>query len=183
LKHSKRTPITIVQVDAHLDWREERNGMRHTFSSPMRPASEMPWVERIVQVGMRGIGASRKGDLDDALRWGARIIRASSVHRHGMKPVLDCIPEGARCVVTIDCDGLDPSAIPGVLVPQPGGLSFTDIMALFDGLATKASIQGVDVVELVPSRDVNQIGAFTAARFVCKAIGCIARQRGRAEGT
>jgi agmatinase len=223
-------PITIVQVDAHLDWREERNGIRHTFSSPMRRASEMPWVERIVQVGMRGIGASRKGDLDDALRWGARIISASSVHRHGMKAVLDCIPEGARCVITIDCDGLDPSVIPGVLVPQPGGLSFTDMMALFDGLATKASIEvsmsapcrkipgfrhparsqscwrgkrrcgcrskspvglisvtrdkaGVDVVELVPSRDVNEIGAFSAARLVCKAIGCIARQRGRAEGT
>jgi agmatinase len=63
-------PITIVQIDAHLDWRDERNGMRHSFSSPMRRASEMPWVERIVQVGMRGIGASRKGDLDDALRWG-----------------------------------------------------------------------------------------------------------------
>jgi agmatinase len=100
-----------------------------------------------------------------------------------MKPVLECIPEGARCVVTIDCDGLDPSVIPGVLVPQPGGLSFTDIMALFDGLATKASIQGVDVVELVPSRDRNEIGAFTAARFVCKAIGCAARQRGRVEVT
>jgi agmatinase len=176
-------PITIVQIDAHLDWRDERNGMRHTLSSPMRRASEMPWVERIVQVGMRGIGASRKGDLDDALRWGARIIPASSVRRHGVGPVLDCIPKGARCVVTIDCDGLDPSVIPGVLVPQPGGLSFTDIMALLDGLATKASIQGVDVVELAPSRDVNQIGAFTAARFVCKAIGCIARQRGRLEDT
>jgi arginase family enzyme len=76
-----RGPITIVQVDAHLDWREERNGLRHTFSSPMRRASEMPWVERIIQVGMRGIGSSRKNDLDDALRWGVRIIPAASVHR------------------------------------------------------------------------------------------------------
>lgn len=77
-----------------------------------------------------------------------------------LKLVLDCIPEGARCVVTIDCDGLDPSVIPGVLVPQPGGLSFTDIMALFDGLITKASIEGVDVVELVPSKDLSEIGPF-----------------------
>jgi len=37
-----------------------------------------------------------------------------------------------------------------------------------------------DGVELVPARDVNDIGALTAARFVCKGIGCIARQRGRA---
>jgi agmatinase len=174
-------PITIVQIDAHLDWREERNGLRHTFSSPMRRASELPWVERIIQVGMRGIGGSRKNDLDDALRWGARIIPAASVHRHGMGPVLDCIPDGARCVVTIDCDGLDPSVIPGVLVPQPGGLNFNDVMELFDGLAAKARIEGIDVVELVPSRDVNGIGALTAARFICKAIGCIARQRRRGD--
>ena len=178
-----RGPITIVQVDAHLDWREERNGLRHTFSSPMRRASEMPWVERIIQVGMRGIGSSRKNDLDDALRWGARIIPASSVRRHGMGQALDCIPEGARCVVTIDCDGLDPSVIPGVLMPQPGGLSFIDVMELFDGLAAKAWIEGIDVVELVPSRDVNEIGALTAARFISKAIGCIARQRGRGDIT
>jgi agmatinase len=172
-------PITIVQVDAHLDWRDERNGLRHTFSSPMRRASEMPWVERIVQVGMRGIGGSRKNDLDDARRWGAHIIPAARVRRHGMGPVLDCVPDGARCVVTIDCDGLDPSVIPAVLVPQPGGLSFADVLDLFDGLAAKARIEGIDVVELVPARDVNDIGALTAARFVCKGIGCIARQRGR----
>jgi agmatinase len=174
-----RGPITIVQVDAHLDWREERNGLRHTFSSPMRRASEMPWVERIIQVGIRGFGSSRKNDLDDALRWGAHIIPAASVHRHGVGPVLDCVPDGARCVVTIDCDGLDPSVIPAVLVPQPGGLNFTNVMELFDGLAAKARIEGIDVVELVPSLDVNGIGALTAARFICKAIGCIASQRGR----
>jgi agmatinase len=175
-----RGPITIVQLDAHLDWRDERNGLRHTFSSPMRRASEMPWVERIVQIGMRGIGGSRANDLDDARRWGAHIIPAARVRRHGMRPVLDCIPDGARCVVTIDCDGLDPSVIPAVLVPQPGGLSFADVLDLFDGLAAKARIEGIDVVELVPARDVNDIGALTAARFVCKGIGCIARQRGRA---
>lgn len=170
-------PITIVQVDAHLDWRDERNGLRHTFSSPMRRASEMPWVEHIIQVGMRGIGGSRKNDLDDALRWGVQVISAASVRRRGMGPVLDCIPEGARCVITIDCDGLDPAVVPGVLVPQPGGLDFVDVMDLFDGITAKASIVGVDVVEFVASRDVNEIGAFTAARFVCKAIGCIGRQR------
>jgi agmatinase len=176
-------PLTIIQVDAHLDWREERNGSRHTFSSPMRRASEMPWVERIIQVGMRGIGGSRKKDLDDALRWGVRIIPAADVRRHGIGLVVDCVPDGARCVVTIDCDGLDPSVIPGVLVPQPGGLNFIDVMELFDGLAAKAWIEGIDVVELVPSRDVNGIGALTAARFICKAIGCVASQRRRRDVT
>jgi len=126
---------------------------------------------------MRGVGGSRKSDLDDALRWGTRIIPATTVRRHGMTPVLDCIPAEARCVVTIDCDGLDPSVIPALLVPQPGGLNYFDVMDLFDGSAAKATIAGVDVVELVPKRDVNGIGALTAARFICKAAGRIAHQR------
>ena len=161
LKHSKRTDRLPLFKLMHISTGAKREtALRYTFSSPMRRASEMPLVERIVQVGIRGIGASRKGDLDDALHWGARIISASTWREASSR----LHSEGARCVITIDCDGLDPSVIPGVLVPQPGGLSFTDMMALFDGLATKASIEGVDVVELVPSRDVNEIGAFTAAR-------------------
>ncbi|MGY4363573.1 arginase family enzyme [Bradyrhizobium sp. i1.7.7] len=47
-------PITILQIDAHLDWRDEHAGLKHTFSSTMRRASEMPCVEPIVQVGQRG---------------------------------------------------------------------------------------------------------------------------------
>ena len=79
----------------------------------MRRASEMPWVERIVQVGMRGSGGSRKQDLDDARHWGAQIIPASTVRRQGISPVPDCIPEGTHCVATIDCDGLDSAAAGG----------------------------------------------------------------------
>jgi agmatinase len=175
-------PITIVQIDAHLDWRNERDGLRHTFSSTMRRASEMPWVERIVQVGMRGIGGSHRDDLDAARHWGAHIVLAEAVRREGISAALACVPHGARCVITIDCDGFDPSVMPAVLVPQPGGLSYPDVTNLLDGLSTKSTILGFDLVELVPARDVNDIGAFTAARVLCKALGCIARQRARAFG-
>ena len=52
-------PITVVQVDAHLDFRDERAGVRDGYSSAMRRASEMGHVERIVQVGLRGVGSAR----------------------------------------------------------------------------------------------------------------------------
>jgi agmatinase len=171
-----RGPITIVQIDAHLDWRDERNGLRHTFSSPMRRASEMPWIERIVQIGMRGVGGSRENDLVDARQWGAKIITASALRRHGIPHALDQVPDGARCIITIDCDGLDPSIIPAVIVPQPGGLSYGDVIELLDGIAAKARIVGLDLVELVPSLDVRGLGALTASRLLCKSLGCIAGQ-------
>ena len=130
-------PITIVQIDAHLDWRDERNGLRHTFSSPMRRASEMPWVEKIIQVGMRGFGGSRQSDLEDARRWGATIITSAMVRRNGIRQVIDQIPDSGRCVVTVDCDGLDPGVLPAVIVPQPGGLTYPEVSDILHGVAAK----------------------------------------------
>jgi len=170
-------PLTIVQIDAHLDWRDERGGSKFTFSSPMRRASEMPWIERIVQIGLRGIGSSHHADLEAALRWGARLVPASVVHKNGIGCAIDLVPIGSRCVVTLDCDGLDPSVMPGVIVPQPGGLSYFDVIELLKGLASRTTLVGFDLVELVPERDPSGISALTAARLVCMALRCIEWQR------
>src|SRR5918999_3460335 len=64
-------PLTVLQIDAHIDWRRERRGEPLGFSSTMRRASEMPHVERIVQAGIRGLGSARQKELDDARAWGA----------------------------------------------------------------------------------------------------------------
>lgn len=170
-------PLTIVQIDAHLDWRDERDGLKHTFSSTMRRASEMPWVERIIQVGQRGVGGSRAADLAAARAWGASLFSAASVRRHGIEPILEQIPPGSRCIITVDCDGLDPAVIPAVLVPQPGGLGYLDVVELLHGVAGRAQIVGFDLVELVPEADVRGLGVLAASRILCVALGCIGGQR------
>ena len=58
--------ITLVHIDAHLDWRHEVNGETEGYSSPIRRASEMPWIDKIVQIGLRGIGSARQGEVEDA---------------------------------------------------------------------------------------------------------------------
>ncbi|MGY8710830.1 arginase family protein [Bradyrhizobium sp. 18BD] len=170
-------PLTIVQIDAHLDWRDERDGLKHTFSSTMRRASEMPWVERIIQVGQRGIGGSRVEDLAAARAWGVKLFTATSVRRYGVQPVIDHIPPGSHCIVALDCDGLDPAVIPAVLVPQPGGLGYLDIVELLHGVTQRARIIGFDLVELVPDADVRGLGVLAASRILCVALGCMAQQR------
>lgn len=170
-------PLTIVQIDAHLDWRDERSGLKHTFSSTMRRASEMPWVERIIQVGQRGVGGSRAVDLAAARAWGASLFSAASVRRHGIEPILEQIAPGSRCIITVDCDGLDPAVIPAVLVPQPGGLGYLDIVELLHGIAGRARIVGFDLVELVPEADVRGLGVLAASRILCVALGCIGGQQ------
>ena len=84
---------------------------------------------------------------------------------------------GANVLVTLDCDGLDPSVIPGVIAPAPGGLTYWQTLELLHGAAQRGRIAAFDVVEFVPERDPDQLGALTAARLVANAIGLITRQR------
>jgi agmatinase len=89
--------ITILQIDAHIDWRDEREDENFGFSSTMRRASEMDHVWRIVQAGARGIGSARAQEVADASDWGARIVPAKKIHREGAETVLDHIEEGSDC--------------------------------------------------------------------------------------
>jgi agmatinase len=172
----ERGPLTIVQIDAHIDWREEVGGERFGLSSTMRRASEMAHVERIVQVGQRGIGSARPGDLADAEAWGAIIVPARGVHEHGIAPVLDAVPAGSQVLLTLDCDGLDPTVMPGVLAPAPGGLTYWQALGILHGIAAKARIAAFDIVEFVPERDVAGLGALTAARIIANVLGLLARR-------
>lgn len=76
-----------------------------------------------------------------------------------------------------NCDGLDPSVLPAVLVPQPGGLSYPEVSDILTGVAAKAQLVGFDLVELVPELDVQGLGPLVAARLACVALGCVRRQR------
>ncbi len=170
---------TVVQVDAHIDWRDEVDGERFGLSSPMRRAAEMHWVDRIVQVGARGTGSARPADYQAALDFGAQIVTARQVHEHGIGPILDLVPQGADVLLTIDCDGLDPTIMPAVIAPAPGGLDYWQVVRLMQGIAAKARIAGFDLVEFMPERDPQGLAALTAARLVCNAIGLVARARPR----
>jgi agmatinase len=168
-------PLAVVQIDAHLDFRDELDGVREGFSSPMRRASEMPWVTSITQIGLRGVGSGRPSDVADARSAGNTLIPARELHARGVNWALEQIPAGAHYLVTIDLDGLDPSVAPGVGAPSPGGLSWDEARELVQGLAARGRIAGLDVVEIMPSLDVNQITSIVATRLILNAIGGMVR--------
>ncbi|MBM6595682.1 agmatinase [Microvirga pudoricolor] len=169
-------PVWILQIDAHIDWRDELHGERDGYSSPMRRASEMPHVTGMVQVGLRSVGSARAAEIEAAMRYGSRFVTARKIHAQGVEAALRHIPEGARVVVTLDCDGLDPSVMPGVASRTPGGLTYTQVIDLIAGLGKRARIAGFDLVELYPPNDISGLSALTAARLVANAIGSIVRQ-------
>jgi agmatinase len=168
--------ITILQIDAHIDWREERDKERFGFSSTMRRASEMEHVWRIVQTGARGIGSARTQDVTDARNWGARFVPARRLHLEGSGAVLEQIDEGSDCVICLDLDVLDSSVMPAVAYPSTGGLSFLQLTELIAGVAAKAKIAGFAMVEFVPKRDLSGTAAFTAGRIAAHVLGHVARQ-------
>jgi agmatinase len=170
-------PLTILQVDAHIDWREERYGERLGFSSTMRRASEQPHVWRIVQAGARGIGSARAAEVQTAHDWGAHIITSRQIHHEGLKHVLNHIEPDSSCLISLDLDVLDSSEMPAVAYPSPGGLSYVQVTDLIAGVAAKAKIAGFCMVEFVPKRDLNGTAAFTAARIAGQVLGHVARQK------
>jgi len=168
------TGITLVQVDAHIDWRDDVNGERHGFSSPIRRASEMGWIDKIVQVGIRSFGSARPQEVEVARAYGADIITAYEVHEAGIASVLERIPEGP-IYLTVDADGLDPTIMPGVMAQAPGGLTWVQMRALIHGVIGKGRLLGMDIVEMAPARDVGGITMVHAERMICNFIGASVR--------
>jgi agmatinase len=167
--------ITLVHIDAHLDWRDDVNGEREGYSSPIRRASEMDWFGHITQIGIRGIGSARTGEVEDARAYGADIITAYDVHDNGMDWVLDRIPDGGPYYLTIDADGLNPTIMPAVMAQTPGGLDWIQTRKLIHGLVKKGRVLGMDLVEIAPSRDVGVTTMVHAERVICNFIGAAVR--------
>ena len=168
-------PITLVHIDAHLDWRDEVNGAREGYSSPIRRAAEPDWFDRIVPIGLRAQGSAREGEVRDALAYGSDLITAYELHDIGMNAVLDRIPDGGNYYLTIDADGMDPTEMPAVAAPAPGGVTYVQMLKLIHGLFAKGRVMGMDIVEIQPKRDVNGITSLTAGRLIWNFIAAAVR--------
>ncbi len=164
-----RGPLTILHVDAHLDFRDEVSGVREGYSSPMRRASEMDHVAGIVQVGLRGVGSARAEEIEAAGRAGNVLVTARTLHERGISSVLERLAPGAAIFVAFDADALDPSICPAVSAPAPGGLLWDEATDLLGGIG--ARLVGASFTELVPALDVNELSAFAVARLMVRLIG------------
>ncbi len=169
--------FTILQIDAHIDWRDEVGGERLGLSSTMRRASEMAHVVQIIQVGQRGIGSARPADVADALTWGVEFVPAGEVAREGVWRAVDLVPAGAEVIICLDVDAFDPAIMPAVIGRTAGGLGYWQVLELIGGVAEKAGIAGFAMVELMPVRDVDGQGALVAAQVLAAVLGVIGRQR------
>jgi len=170
-------PLTILQLDAHIDWRDDVAGESMGLSSNMRRASEMDWVENIIQVGARGIGSARPQDRQDALDWGVHFYPMREIVANGLHAVIDSIPAGANLYIALDIDVMDPAVVPAVIGPAPGGFDYWQMLEILQAAAARARIVGFNLVELMPGADIGGRGALVAARIVAMMLGLVARQK------
>jgi agmatinase len=166
-----------VQIDAHLDFVDERHGVRHGHGNPMRRCAEMAHVSGLTQLGIRNVSSTAREGYQDARARGSTILSVRQVRSLGADAVLGAIPDGARCYVTIDIDGFDPSIAPGTGTPSHGGFLYYDVMEMLQGLAKRHEIVGVDLVEVAPAYDPSGITAFLAAQVLLNFLGYIFQAR------
>lgn len=163
--------INVLQIDAHIDFRDEINGRRDGFSSPMRRTRDYSCVHDLVQVGARAIGSARREEVEAAKKAGNRIVTVWDVYENGVKSVAESLDLSRRWVVSLDCDGMDPSVAPGVGAIEPGGLTFIQTAILLNHLARNNRLAGIVFTEYQPARDIGDATAHVIARLILNILG------------
>ncbi len=185
-------PIHIIHFDAHLDFVDERHGVRYGHGNPLRRASEMTHVTGMTQLGIRNVSSSNYQDYQDARSAGSNILSVRQVRKMGVAAVLDAIPTERNYYMTIDIDGFDPSIAPGTGTPSHGGFLYYEVLEIIQALVRRegGNIVGMDLVEVAPAYDLSAVTSILAAQLLLNSIGFIfhARQekkslRERREGT
>ncbi|WP_037307169.1 agmatinase [Ruegeria halocynthiae] len=174
---AKNGPIHVVQIDAHLDFVDERHGVTAGHGNPMRRAIEKSYVSGMTQLGIRNVSSTAKEGYEDARARGSDILSVRQVRKLGTEGVLERIPEGARYYVTIDIDAFCPSIASGTGTPSHGGFLYYDVLEILQGLAKRGDVAGIDLVEVAPSYDPTESTQVLAAQVLLNFIGFIFHER------
>lgn len=164
-------PIHVVQIDAHLDFVDERHGVRFGHGSPMRRAAEKPWVSGLTQIGIRNVSSTARDGYEAARARGSDIVSVRQARRLGSEALSARVPAGVPLYLTIDIDGFDPSIAPGTGTPSHGGFLYYEVLELLAALASAHEVVGIDLVEVAPDYDHTGTTAILAAQILLNVIG------------
>jgi agmatinase len=158
---ANNTEITVLQLDAHSDRRDEYEGSKYNHACTMaRIAERCP----IVQVGIRSMDSSEKKTLNaDCVTLAEEIF----TNKNWIENVLSKLSKNVY--ITIDLDVFDPSIMPSTGTPEPGGLLWYDVLGLMRNVFESRNVVGFDIVELCPDER-NKAPDFLAAKLIYKLL-------------
>ncbi|MCP9455919.1 MAG: agmatinase [Nitrospira sp.] len=175
--HARRYPnLCVVQIDAHGDLREAYQGNPYSHASVMARVVEDG--HRLVQVGIRSICQEEQRRLDETDRittfFAATILDPSGPYEGKAARWIPAVVAACSSPVylTFDCDGLDPSLVPALGTPEPGGLGWYETLNLVAALAAGPGIVGMDVSEMTPIQGLVA-PQFCIARLIYRMLGRI----------
>jgi agmatinase len=171
----KIKPLHLVHLDAHLDYNNSVEGVKLANGSPVKRISELGFVAKIVQIGMRGI-RTREDAFKDSISRGNKIISMSDFRRRGIEEVLHHIPKG-NLYVTIDIDVLNPSIAPGTSSPEFDGMTYHEMRDLLKGIASRSKVVGFDLTEVNPFLDPVGLTQSAAVMIILEFLGAIFDKR------
>ncbi len=164
--HQRIPDLTVLQLDAHTDLRQQYLGTRYSHACVMRRVVELC---PITQVGIRSMS------LEEHHFVAEKGLRPFYAHELALNQEnLERIVSGlsSRVYITIDLDVLDPSVMAAVGTPEPGGLDWYQLLTVLRAVTRQRQVLGFDLVELCP-REGPVACAFTAAKLVYKLMGYI----------
>jgi agmatinase len=161
--------LSFLQIDAHSDLRKSYQGSALSHACTARRLWELGPV---VAVGIR---SASSGELTWARNKGAPVFTARRIWAETTDGWIDEVVHnlGERVYVTFDVDGLDPSVMLATGTPEPGGLSYRQVIALLRAVAEQCEVVACDLCELAPAPGLHA-AEFTAARLAYKMIGYFA---------
>ncbi len=163
-------PVTVILIDAHLDYKDQLMGLKYTNNSPFRRAHELDFIPQIISFGIRGIKSTDR-DLRESHDAGNLVFSNYDVFDQGVEALLEqCPADLGNYYLSIDIDGLDPSIAPGTESPEAEGLSFTHVKRIAQGLAQRGRLVGLDLVEVNPYLDHAELTQHMSAQLLIEAI-------------
>ena len=168
--------LDIIQIDAHLDWIDEVDGIRYANGSPMRRSMELDFTNKMVQLGIRCI-RSRESDYNFAKSQGSQIFTRQDIRQKGIDEIVKKLSPLGNVYVSIDIDGLDPSIAPGTGSPTVDGLLYYEVINLLKGITKKSNVVGFDIVEVNPMVDLSGQTCLLATTLILEFLGMIFDQK------
>ena len=162
--------LSLLYFDAHPDF---VSSVRNYYGSVLTDSAQSLNLRKSMLIGTR---AAEPEELENARKAGLKIVNPLDVAELGVKKVAQMIKArtaGTRTYISVDLDCVDPASAPGVSVPTPGGLSAVDLIYLLKKAIGCGNVVGLDIVELAPDYDVNDMTSMLAARILSECIASV----------
>ncbi len=163
--------VSIVFIDAHLDFRDEYLGIKNSHACVSRRVSEIAGIENVFSIGVRSFSKEEKNDSE---KLGLEYFSSFDVKEKGMESIIKNLNLKKKVYLSLDIDGIDPAFAPGVGNPEPFGLSPIDVLKCISILSDR--LVGFDITEICPPYD-NGNTSLLGARIIRDLIGCVSSKK------